>query len=264
MFADDPARQQLADEVLNWTGSRQTKARILMAQQANAGWTRNNIQKHPWFQQISADGVNKNIDLWNKEDAYTTKRQNDLFDRFRTAQLAHLDLKPEALVGILGGELRRQSQTQRGISQAVQAHTFTTAQTVSEYAYIKSANQNGALGDYLVDWRAQLIKENGVTLRFKEVEGGPTVGQQVDEYITKSVENLIYDGYIKEGDLEQYINTGIIHPAGKTAGHVYVGKENIPRLMSAAKAASSRHLGVLKQHTTERLATLQEQARLPN
>jgi DNA-binding transcriptional regulator YhcF (GntR family) len=271
---DESERPEAAHYIWNASGRNQVIINEMLARDSATGLTEAELLQDDRWGSIVAPGFKQNNLTRYSEAETDSKTREALFLGWRKGRLDHLNLKNEALIGILGDEITRQTQTARTGIKAKARQAITDQEDLKVYSVLKTAAATGSFEDALFTVRASFIarSENpnikkglGIFKEYKGEDGKTvTVNQQVDKYLKQTIEDLVSDGYISRSQIVGYLETGIDHPAGVkgkgTPRELYYKPEEIKDLLAKADVGSERHLGVQTTHDFNLLATARERA----
>ena len=267
-------RPEAAQYIWNASGRNQVIINEMLARDSATGLTQAELLKDDRWGSIVEPGFKQNNLTRYSEAKADSKTREALFLGWRKGRLDHLNLNNEALIGILGDEITRQTQTARTGIKARALQTITDQEDLKVYSVLKTAAATGSFEDALFTVRADFIArsenpniKNGLGI-FKEYTGEDgktvTVRQQIDKYLKQTIEDLVSDGYIGRSQIVSYLEKGIDHPAGVkgkgTPRDLYYKPEEIKDLLAKADVGAERHLGVQTTHDFNLLATARERA----
>ena len=250
---------EAAQAILNASASEQIYFNEMLARHANRGHTEATMWQDPHF-------TSKYLTAYSKADSVG---KGDIFRQYRIDKLAHLDLNEKALAAIISPEFNRQTETFRGKARANAVQSITTQQDLKYFTRAQEASKTGDLAGVLIDMQADLLKYEGVPggrFEDKSKEGGLSSAEQVKAYVATMAGTLALDGDIEVHQIKDYLDTGILHPAGKgpngetTVGEIFFKPEQIQELLQKAEIGATRRLGVLTSRDTQKLASLKMRA----
>ena len=255
---DDPIASQARHAIMNAKGSTLIFAKSMFARQQLSEVTPSTM-----LQDFANDPDGRFAEL---NDAYDPKTNHeDIFRKYQRTKLAHLDLNASTFAAVLGPEVKRQQQTARGISRA---NAFTEISSIEDQnlnTQIKTASKSGTFSDAVHSVADHLVN-NGGFVQEKDASGapiGPTVRQQVQTRLYKSLKRLAYDGDITSSDLESYLTSQFKSPAGsgpdklaETSKTLFT-KDQVNDLIDSAKIGDTRYLAVQKVRVDKSLPDLE-------
>ena len=255
---EGPLKSQAAEALINASGRRLIAANEALAYHAVTGASKSALLKDLKFRKGFAD------EYAAASEAKDSKKVESLFDEYRTHKLAHLNLKPEVLAGVLGKELQRQKSTFRGITQAGISAAVSTAEQRRVGVFLTTAAASGNFEDAVYRFQKDLkqtafTKDGEVIERWKPRDG-LTTDQLINQHVYNTIDALAKDGIINNSHLSAYLNKGIVHPAGKTIGETIINKEQVNQLVKSATIGDYRKVEAATSIENEKLARARDMA----
>ena len=256
---DDPLASQARHAIMNAKGSTLIFAKSMFARQQLQG-TNESAMLDDFVN--DPDRFKELNDEYNAADKLGKEA---VLRKYQRTKLAHLDLNASTFAALLGPEIKRQQQTTRGISRANAITEISSIEDQNLNTQIKTASKSGTFSDAIHSVADHLVN-NGGFVQEKDASGapiGPTVRQQVQTRLYKSLKRLAYDGDITSSDLESYLTSQFKSPAGsgpdklaETSKTLFT-KDQVNDLIDSAKIGDTRYLAVQKVRVDKSLPDLE-------
>ena len=209
------------------------------------------VQEQVWFKenlvkstmsQLSEQGFHQHlISIGGYDEWKSQSRQDQMagYHKWKLAQLAPYELKPEFIAANVLPELQRKSSTASNLRKAENLATISDQESLTFKTQLSARSKDGVTNS-LPTYLESKHKEY-VDFFTDNPDGDLTPTQSASRKIYNQLGTLLYDGEMSLSDLNDYFGFNINHPAGKTVGGVYFSKEQINELVSLGKAGLGKN-----------------------